>query len=303
MGDGESATFDTRLDWTHMDEFSPDEAEQLQQWYSNTHAWGSADLTAFVSLLIENDPGALKRYRRYIDVVSGDPGSLPAAAVALLFLYYYISIGNGSGILYEIIAARTWGASKQDVRSTISLAFLNAGPFGANAVAELAADYLRQWDEEAVVEPSPPWPSGWSTGAVQAGGSSWLDDGEGGLRDDEHRALLRAAIEERRRVPAHVRLLARHQPQALKSLWSRYEDARARCALPAQMVPLFDVHTGTIRGQAQRVADAATEAARLGVTRPQLVSTFCWGLLYTPAAVADVAAEVLEPLLDVWECL
>ena len=82
-------------------------------------------------------------------------------AVALFFLRYYMTVGNDKGVLYEVVAARSWGATKAEVLDVIESGFVLSGPFGTNAAAR-SASYLDGWPANEPRRTDNPWPAQWS---------------------------------------------------------------------------------------------------------------------------------------------
>jgi hypothetical protein len=295
---GDATGFDTSLDVASLDVITRDEAEQLYTWYAETHGEGNLDLTRFVPFLIEQCPGAFKRYRRYMQTVRSGEDGLPLFAVSMLFLYTYIVLGNERAIFYEVIASHEWGATKRDVLDTIQLAFLEAGPIGANAAAELSEEYLRNWDVAGEARRGD-WPDGWAPAAPGAFGSG-LDFATTELSASEQGQLLAWYKRRGEDVPAYVHFMAKHRPDALKTLRSRYEHALGESQLPEQMVPLFRIHAGSARCRADTVRAGALQARGLGVTKGQLLETLCWSFLYASEETLDAMARELDPILEDW---
>jgi alkylhydroperoxidase/carboxymuconolactone decarboxylase family protein YurZ len=295
---GDATGFDTSLDTSSLDVISPNEADQLYEWYAQTHGEGNLDLTRFVPFMIEQCPGAFKRYRRYMETVRSGKDGLPLFAVSLLFLYTYVVLADERAIFYEVIASHEWGATKRDVIDTIQLAFLEGGPVGANAVAELSEDYLRNWDE-AGEAPQGGWPEGWrraTLGTYRSG----LDFGTDELSAAEHEALLEWYKRRGEDEPDYVRFLSRHRPEALKTLRSRYEHALGEAQLPEQMLPLFRLHAGSVQRRKDTVRAAAVHARRVGVTKGQLLEALCWSFLYANEEALNAMVQALDSILDDW---
>src|SRR4029077_16134929 len=99
---------------------------------------------------LEHDPTGFKRLRRHLVALDEelDEPPLPTAAGWMMCWQTYIVLGMGKGALYEIIAMRELGASRAEIAETIRLAALHGGPRGINALAEVADEYLREWNDE-----------------------------------------------------------------------------------------------------------------------------------------------------------
>lgn len=125
------------------DDFTEEEKERMLKWYREVHDHGDLDLAPFSRFMLEHDPTGFKRLRRHLitleDELDGPP--LPVAAGVLMFVHTYIVLGMGKGALYEIIAMRELGASRDEVMETVRLAALHGGPRGINALAEVADDW------------------------------------------------------------------------------------------------------------------------------------------------------------------
>jgi len=292
-----------KVDARDLDAFGEAEREALLRWYAETHGEDDHELTPYVPFLIEQRPGAFKRFRRNVEAVRGDgEGALPLLAVALIVLHGYVLMGNERGILYEIIAARDWGARRREVLDTIELAFLEAGPFGANAVAARSEAYLRAWpDDDAPDAPTldPRWPAGWAV-AEPAAWDTGLDYARTELSDAERASLARWYERRGEEVPHYVAFLAEHRPEALKTLRSRWEHAHAAARLPAQLFPLLRLFSGSLHGRPQTVRAAALEARRLGVAKRHLLETVLWTFMSADEAGMSLVTRALEPVLRDW---
>jgi hypothetical protein len=264
--------FDTALDYSCPDDLSEAERERLFRWYGETHGADASDLSLvpFVPFLAEQRPGALKRWRRFAEAAGSGEASLPQYMVALLFLHLYIVLCNEEGIRYELIAARTWGASREQVVDTINFGFLNAGPFGMNVVARAGNDLLANWDSATSDETSTTW-----TGAETVGDN---------------------------RSPKHGELLTRSYPRA--GSWLQHDAvaahrdrvAHAFVRLPPQAGPLFLIHLGTARANVA-ICDVATrEARRLNTSSEMFGEAAIWGLAYGGDVGLELAAKAIDAL-------
>jgi alkylhydroperoxidase/carboxymuconolactone decarboxylase family protein YurZ len=295
------AEFETGLDWSQPNTITNEEAEGLRRWYVETHGEGNLDLTPFVPFVIEHFPGAFKRYRRHIQTISSTPDGIPQAVTVLLFLHYYTRIGNERGILYEIIAAREEGVTKQQVLDLLALTFVTSGPFSMNAVASGASEYLNRWNP-AADEENPPglWPSNWSPDA-RISKSVDLDHRTTSLADGEWQALIDQYRNATQTVPPYVQFFALHRPDLLKTTRHRYDGVMEACSLPIQLIPLLQLHTAAIAGRGQGAAEAAVVAHRVGVTKEQVIQTVAWAFLYADESTMNVVSEALHPIVSGWE--
>ena len=253
---------DTGLDWS-SEGFTPQEKEQMLKWYAENHESADSHLSKFPAFWIEHDPGGFKRYRRYMIEIDTprDGVVLPQAAHLLMYLYLYTVFANEKGILYLVINSRALGARRAEVVDVFRIAALAGGPFGINAAAELADEYLRAWPDPGD-EPGIPWPDGWAPRpeALRSG----IDHGSNDLTDEElerlrgvvPRGLRRGPLARR---PARAAAPARPQDAAHQGRGGRRRGAADPDggALPAP--------AGGGAGVAE--GDGARRAARQGARR------------------------------------
>jgi alkylhydroperoxidase/carboxymuconolactone decarboxylase family protein YurZ len=257
--------FDTKLDYTNLDELSESEAAGLLSWSDNEHGDGTPGLTEFVSFFITHRPRALKLYRAYAQSLH-DTGGLPQVIVAILFLRYYMSVGNSNGVLYEVVAARQWGATKAEVLDAIESGFVVSGPFGGNAAAG-SSEYLQNWNADEPRRTANPWPSAWAD---------------------------RRPVDE---TPSTAELFGRRAPQ----VWSALLERRLRVNngienLPPIMPVLFDLHRAVADGRPVEAARSAQRAFAAGMTSQELLEIVGFGALYATVDQLETVAEALEPV-------
>lgn len=263
--------FGAGLDYSHLDSLSRSERDSLFRWYGETHGADASDLNAvpFVPFLADNRPGALKRWRRFLEAMSSSESSLPLALVPLLFLHFYMASGNGEGVRYEITIARKWGAKRAEVIDTINFGFLNAGPYGVNIVARAAGDVVSDWEVDdptrldspirnaarTVVAASPTHSSAFRDNIPL---ESWLN---------------------RNAVEAHR--------DRVDSVFN---------ALPPLTAPLFLIHLGVGRANAAICDHAARQAVQLGVPLAWFESAALWGVSSSGSVGLELAAEAILKL-------
>lgn len=268
--------FETDLDLSQPDTLDEGEAARLIEWYEQSHGDGDIELTSFVPFLIKHRPGALKRYRALPQAIH-ESSALPQAAIALIWLHYYMVIANAKGIAYQVIAARQWGASKAEVLDVVQLTFLEVGPLGVNAVADRAATYLDGWPADEPRRVANPWPDGWEPASPDA--ASAAHDGD---------------------VPRYVSFLGEHAPWVLEAMMGRREQAIRNSSLPAPLIPLLHLHTAAIRGDLAGARTAATDARAAGVSASQAVGTMAFAFLYMPEAMIERVISEVEDLFTAW---
>ena len=301
MSKGETASefLGMGLDLT-TDAFTAEEKERTLAWYREVHDHGELDLAPFSRFMLEHDPVGFKRLRRHLisleDELDGPP--LPVAAGVLMFVHTYIVLGMGKGALYEIIAMRELGASRAEIMETVRLGALHGGPRGINALAEVADDYLREWDEDAATESRIAWPDGWAPDAQRFRSgidleSDELEPGEADLVGDWYRGLLGE-------VPPQVDFLARVSPRAFKTQRARFETA-VTGALPAQMIPLLSLHLSAVRLWPKPLRRAIQMTKALGVRRSELVGALYWAGVYGADVVLETAMDAAGDILEGWD--
>ncbi len=204
-----------------------------------------------------------------------EKASLPLAAALLMFIHTYIVLGMGKGALYEIVTVRDLSVTRAQALETIALAALHGGPRGINALAEVADDYLREWADRGDT------------------GSDELLPGELELIRDWYRRTYGD-------VPAHVELLGRSAPSALKTQRARFETA-IRGALPAQLIPLLTLHLSAVRLWPKPLRRAAQTARALGVQRGHVVAALLWAAVYGADVVMETALDAAGDVLDAWD--
>jgi alkylhydroperoxidase/carboxymuconolactone decarboxylase family protein YurZ len=271
---GDEYGFETGLEWSSPDEIGEEEAARLTAWYEDSHGQGSIELTPFVPFLIETLPGALKRYRAYAQGIHED-GGLPQLAIALLFLHLYVVERSATGARYQVIAAKRWGATRQEVLSTIHLAFLNGGPLGGNAAAG-SLDLLREWEEAAPRTVEDPWPSRW-----------WDEPAADSPTDAEQSGA--------------ARFLGRHAPEVGRLREARLAYLERTWALPARMRDLMLFHCAVARGREEDAAAAARRARADGTDRRAVLEALGFAILYLDAIALDRICTTLEPIFGDWD--
>jgi hypothetical protein len=279
------------------DTFTDDEKARTLEWYRHAHDHGDLDLAPFSRFMLEHDPTGFKRLRRHLIGLDEelDEPPLPMAVGILMFVHTYIVLGMGKGALYETIAVRELGATKEELLEVIRLAAFHGGPRGINPFAELADGYLRAWAEDEERRFS--WPEGWAPdpGFFRSGIDLDTDEllrGELELIREWHR---RATGE----VPSHVDFLAQAAPAAFKTQRARFERA-VRGDLPAQMIPFFLLHLSALRLDPTPLRRSIQTAKTLGVRRRDVVSALFWAGVYGGDVVMETAFDAAGDILSSW---
>jgi hypothetical protein len=299
----------TEQDWSTKT-FSEAELAQMNKWYLDTHGEKNLDLVKFVGFMAELRPEALKAYRRVIETTVGPDGfeSGLGGCSAFTWLHTYTILAYPQGILYEIINARSRGATKTEVADVFSIAWLHSGTIGMNTAATISNDYMQRWD------PSAPTP-GKDTTEPPAGLSypkGWVHDAEvfrsgldfsdmSAITDAELRLLEDWHVRVQGAVPAYVSFLAKHYPVALKVFRARYENVLTQASLPKQMIAVLFLHTSAARQRPDALRRAATMAKAFGVTKGQALHTLATDQRYLGDLFADAAFEPIADLFDDWK--
>ena len=266
----ESAGFSTQLDLSQLDVMTPEESAALLNWYETSHSDGEGQLTPFVPFLIENDSASLKIYRAYVQSLD-ELGKIPQAIIAMLFLHYYMIIGNESGTHYEVIASLQWGATKREVLDLIGYTFVKSGPFGANT-ASVSQKYLSSWPANEPRRIQFSWPDHWTPA--------------------EKNNVKKTAD-----TPTS-RLLSHRAPQMLAALEARRNLVQKNNNLPPAFLALCELHSSVARGRIDESANAARLALESGATQEELIEVIGFAALYVTTYQLDEIANVIEPMLS-----
>jgi hypothetical protein len=287
--------FATGID-ASTDELTPAEAESMKRWYETAHGSGNLDLVRYVPFMLAENPAALKRFRHWADVVAGGRGlesPLPAPLMALVWLHFYCVNPFPSGLLYEVIAARNWGASKREVIDTITLAWLHGGPHGIEVAATSSADYLAGWRDEAG---GVAWPDGWDRDPA-AFRSGMTFDEENSISPSDLRRLEDWHREHQGEVPAYVSFLARRHPLALKVFRARYEGACSG-SLAKPFVPILQLPVAMVRRDTESVRRLTFQARKYGATDDQVLNAVGTAQVYLGDLGMEAGLDGVAHALD-----
>lgn len=281
------------FDWRNEETFTEEERHALLDSYALYHGFGNLDLYPLPRFWANNDPAAMKRYRRHSEMIG--PPSEAIGAIMLAWLHTYVALPHPTGILYEMITARQVGHSKAEVVATLTAGILFGGTYGGGAAAKATERYLWEWTDNtpSTVE----WPSGWhpDPAAFNCGFDMSNDDlsaGELERLEDWYRRIYRE-------VPVHIRFMAKHNPRMLKAYRHRWASA-FRSVLPPQAAPMFELHTAAIRGDEMGLRMGARLANGLGLSQAQVVSITGWGSLYGGHVAMEKIARVLDEEFANW---
>ena len=297
--EGYAHQFDTGQDYSSA-EITDAEWQGMQKWYADLHGTGDLDLVKFLPFMKGLRPDALKLYRRWVETVPagvGLPDALPGPVMAMVWLHYYVVLGYREGILYEIIMAKEFGATRAQVGDVITLGWLRGGPNGLNAAAGVALEYMQQWD------PADPgagidWPAGWEPDAEAFRSGADLSPDNAMSQDD----LAKLSDWHQRvqgEVPAYVPFFAEGYPLALKMWRARYENVAAG-TLPKQFIALLQLHVAALTGADDGVRRAAHMARAFGVSRTQVLQILANTQVYLGDLASNQAVTPVQELLAGW---
>jgi hypothetical protein len=193
-------------------------------------------------------------------------------AVPLLYAYVYLLSGYERGVLYEVFAARRWGATKDEVLDVVELAVLDGGASAGDAACS-AEKVFAAWraDEPRAVDD--PWPTDWPRAVPN---------------------LLDASSS------TYVAFLEDEAPAAAESYRERFAGAADDFSLPAVLVPLMRLTAAAAAGRPESAVGAVNEARRLGCPRQAVVSTLTWASFGATPSTLDSVTNEIRPLLDDW---
>ncbi len=290
-----AAFLDTGIDQT-SDVLTAEEAATFLAWTEKVHGSDHADLVAFARFLVDHDPVGLKRLRRHIATIDAPPAGtgLPVGAAILMWICSYCVLGNEQGTLYEVIAAKELGASRDEVVDVFRLAGFVGGPLALNAAAALTGEYLADWRPS--VDDGIEWPGGWrpEPGAFAAG----LDPATNELLPGELERIERWHESAEGDVPRQLSIAARLHGPAVKTMRLRFEAAMGSKVLPARLMPLLLVHVEALRCRPVPLRRAAALARHVGCTSQQVLGAILWASVYGGDGVAEPAVTAVSDLLD-----
>lgn len=295
------AMMETGLDYK-SDVFTEEEKAHTLDRYRDAHGTEKLDLdlVKFAPFLIDNLPGAFKLMRRTgtTGMQPRDGAALPGVTYALINTHTYTALAYWRGVVYEYIAAKYQGASKDLVLDILNYAYISSGPRGMNAAAE-GADYLRDWKDDPGLAPIE-WPEGWAPNpaAFRAG----LDYDDPDLSEEEIRKITAWHERMNGSVPRHVEFFSRAHPRAFKLLRMRYEKAIGK-VMPAQLVPLCTLHLATMQGEFAVMRQAVHQARVLGVRRHHVFQTVFAGIrqIHVNPMALEAVTEAVGDLLAAWK--
>ena len=269
-----------------------EEIDTFRAFYARTKGYS---LPAF-EFWLDLRPDVLKRYRANYrrEVSSQEEKSRPIPHV-MAMLHYYVIVGYGQGVLYELKLAQSEGAARGECLDAMAFAFFNAGPMGMDAAGATSLEFMKNWkDGDFALAPNR-WPPGWSfdRDAFRSG----MDFAAPEASRHDLQAVqdwYQARLGE---VPRYVQFLVKHRPNFLKALRNRYESA-LRDGLPKEMVPYMMLFYNMIRGHKEGMREAVLLGRSFSMTQAQLTDAILWASYYGGMDGIGVAEEAVGDLLD-----
>jgi hypothetical protein len=250
-------------------------------------------------------PDALKRYRLFVDTVTQGIGlekSMPNPPVASLISgHFYATLPYPEGVAGDLFVARQFGGKKQEVADILALAFLHAGPFGMNASARSADEYMQSWDP-ADDGPGVRWPDGWDVDAdaFRCGIDFARADDRNEIFADDLEKIEKWHRRVQGDVPQYVQFLATHYPLALKAFRARYESS-TEGTLPKQFIALCHVHLAACWSRPNALRRAVHMAKYFGVERDHVIQVIGLSMLYLGDIAMDDTIDGLGCVLANWD--
>jgi hypothetical protein len=285
---------------THL---TSQEWEAYLESYRGTQGIGNVDLVGFVPFMHHLHPESLKRYRLWFDTVGSGEGlddALPRSpVVSMILAHHHVVVRHGDGILAEIIAARSEGASRREVADLLALAWLHSGPFGMNVAAGVSDTYMRLWDAGPEAT-GVAWPEGWAPDpdAFRCGIDFATIGDEPPPAAADQAALVEAWYRRvEGEVPRWVKFMSKHYPLALMAFRARYETSTTG-TLPAQMIALCQVHLSASWTRPEALRRALHMARYFGVAKAHVVQVLALAQLYLGDIGMDAAIDGADDALS-----
>jgi hypothetical protein len=241
---------------------------------------------------LQNNPGALKRYRLFASHVAIPYDQLLLqAATNFSNIAWYALTGFEEGIRYIVHLQQTAGRStRRQVWEGLAISFFHSGPNGSEVIARALRDY--EW-----LDPDEPADYGeWNSNAHLL--SSGLDFADPSLSREELDRLEAWYLRMVGDIPAYVRFLAKYRPAALKAYRNRYEHLVS--SMPAQLVPLAAIKINGYRANAELLRENVLLARSLGVSKEDTLMVATSGAIYGHMETLSMVERVAGDLFDSW---
>jgi alkylhydroperoxidase/carboxymuconolactone decarboxylase family protein YurZ len=276
------------LDLSNLDSITGEEVAAFRDYYERV----KGESMPALEFWLEFRPDVMKRYRAGVRHTTSEAERDHPLLHAMAMLHFYAVTGYEDGINYEVKLCREGGATKAEILDLLAVAFIHGSPRGMRYVAGGATARLREWVEP---EPTPHWPDGWSFDPAALRSGADFSSQEVSTEDIELIiAWYRKTLGE---VPEYVTFLARNRPGLLKGYRSRFEHA-IRDALPVQMMAYALLNMNVAKGFSDGIRESVLLGRALGMTRPQLLDSICWGFFYGGMDAIGIASSAAADLLD-----
>jgi hypothetical protein len=277
------------LDLTDLDHVTPEEIAAFQEHYTRLHGRPHEGFDFFLA----GNPSAVKRYRLFAayTAIPFDQW-LTLTATNFANIAWYARMGYAEGIRYIVhIQQASGGSSRAQVCEGLAISLYYAGAQGGEVIAAALRDYAWQEPEKAGA------PGGWAADRELL--ASGLDFSDPRLRPGELARLENWYVNAVGEVPAYVRFLGKHRPEALKAWRNRYEHLVSE--LPVQLLPLSAIKINTYSCTAELVRENVLLARHLGVSKEDTLATAISGLLYGQMEAAAMLERVAGDVFDNWD--
>ena len=226
------------------------------------------------SVWLYNRPDFAKLHRRVIkgwDQIGLDP---IITSSSFTNLHTYINQGWEIGIENCTRGLQRRGVTKAQLMEVVMHANLSAGIRGLELVNRALGIILGDFVERA--EPAT-WPEGWAPdmAAFYCG----LDDSTAELTAQDKKNIEEWYERTTGEVPKRIAMLAKYDPQFMKSDRRRWENT-FKGALPKQMMPYLSLRQNTVIGNKAGLREAVLLAKAWGVTDAYIMNTIVQSAYY-----------------------
>ncbi|MEZ5712793.1 MAG: hypothetical protein R3E11_09060 [Sphingobium sp.] len=250
------------------------------------------------SFLLANRPDMLKYHLRQMQYLHAVPEAnrLSLPVTTLTMLHWYSCNRVVEGIIHEVRASHSAGASKVQVNEIFALAFMHSGPSGFREVYDQAFDYMETFsDPSNKLE----WPEGWEPDpqAFRSG----IDFDNPDFGPGEVDLLETWYAETIGHTPRSVQFLIQQNPRFLKAHRAKFEAALKTGGLPKQIVPYILIHYNMNRGFREGIREAALLGKAWGMSKGHIIDAVTLGTGYMAGIDGVyVVDEAIGDLIDNW---